>query len=188
MKSVENLIEKGIIETESSKHFLTNKRSTKTAKKLLFTTPYLRFWFAFISPIYKGIKEGKYEEFYSKFEARQNDFSDFIFEELALDYLDTIHKDDPLDKLGKYWDDKNQIDLVVKTKSGKILAGNCRYVNTKMKKSELNKLTDTCKDIGLEVDTFVLFTKNSYSNELKALKSDTIKLYNAKSLKGLLKD
>lgn len=188
MKSIENLIERGIIEQESSKQFLTNKRGIKTAKKIIITTPFLRFWFAFISPIYKGIKEGKYDEFNAKFESREADFSNFIFEELALEYLDSTFKDDPLDKLGKYWDDNNQIDLVAKTKSGKIIAGNCKYISSKMKKSELTKLTNTCKEIGLEANIFVLFTKNSYTTELKSLKGENIKLYNAKSLKGLLKD
>jgi AAA+ ATPase superfamily predicted ATPase len=188
MKSIENLMEKGILEQETSKHFLTSKRSTNAAKKLIFTTPFLRFWFAFVSPIYKGIKEGKYAEFNTKFENRENDFSDFIFEELALEYLDTIFKDDPLDKLGKYWDDNTQVDLVARTKSGKIIAGNCKYVNSKIKKNKLTKLMSSCENIGLEANIFILFAKNSYTSELKALKSENVKLYNVKSLKGLLKD
>ena len=97
-----------------------------------------------------------------------------------------FYKEDELVKLGKYWDNNSSIDLLAKTKSGKIIAGSCKYTNTKIKKNELNKLMDNCKKIGLEVDVFVLFSKVGYSNELKALKNDQIKLFNAKSLKLLI--
>lgn len=44
MKCVEKLIERGIIEIETSQHHFANKRSDdRIAKKLLFTTPFLDF-------------------------------------------------------------------------------------------------------------------------------------------------
>ena len=188
MKCIDNLCEKEIIEIESSQHFIANKRSdSKVAKKLLFTTPFMRFWFAFVSPIYKGIKEGNFEEFYTKFASREADFSDFIFEELALAYLkDSFASTDPIKQVGKYWDEKTEIALVAKTTSGKIIVGNCKYTDTKVKKSELNKLMLDCEQIGLVADIVVFFAKNGYSSELKALKNENLKLFSAKSLKSLV--
>jgi hypothetical protein len=55
-----------------------------------------------------------------------------------------------------------------------------------MKKSELSKLKEECIKIGIEPDIFVFFAKKGYSNELKALKSENIKLFSAKSFKLLL--
>jgi AAA+ ATPase superfamily predicted ATPase len=187
MKCVDSLCEKGIIETESSQHFMANKRSdTKIAKKLLFTNPFMRFWFGFVSPIYKGIKEGNFEEFYSKFAGREADFSDFIFEELALAYLKVIFEDDPVKQIGQYWDEKIQITPLAKTNSGKVIAGYCKYSDTKMKKSELNTLLQNCQNSGIVPDIVVLFAKNGYSTELKSLKSENLRLFSAKSLKSLL--
>lgn len=186
MKCVENLCEKGIIELESSQHFITNQRGdAKIAKKILFTAPFLRFWFAFVSPIYKGIKEGNYQEFYELYENRKAQFSDFIFEELALEFLIDFYKEDALKQMGKYWDEKITIDLIAKTASGKIIVGTCKYSDSKIKKSELSKLKESCQSLNIQPDIFVFFTKKGYSNELKALKSETIKLFSAKSLKQL---
>jgi hypothetical protein len=57
-----------------------------------------------------------------------------------------------------------------------------------MKKSELTNLKNTCKAIGYEPDIFILFTKTGFTNELKSLKGDTLKLYTEKSFKLLLQD
>ena len=189
MKCVEKLSEKGIIEIEASQHFITNQRGdNKVAKKLLFTTPFLRFWFAFVSPIYKGIKEGKYEEFYKNYDNKEAEFTDFIFEELSLELLIDLFKEDELKNKGKYWDDKHNIDLIAKTTSGKLIAASTKYTNSKVKKSALTNLKATCKEIGYEPDIFIIFTKKGFSNELKSLKGDTLKLYTAKSFKLLLED
>lgn len=187
MKCLDNLVDLGIIELETSMHYLTNQRNDDTvSKKIIFTTPFFRFWFAFVSPIYKGIKDGNYEEFDTLFENYRNEFSNHIFEELCLEYLVEFYKEDELTKLGKYWDNNISIDLLAKTKSGKIIAGACKYSNSKIKKNELNKLVESCKKINLNVDILVIFAKTGYSNELKALKSDELKLFNAKSLKLLI--
>ena len=187
MKCVDGLCEKGIIEMESSQHFLLNQRGdSKISKKLLFTTPFLRFWFAFVSPIYKGIKDGNYDEFYKNYENRKAEFTGFVFEELAMEFLRDAYADDEIKNIGKYWDDKNNIDLVAKTKSGKTIAASCKYTNSKIKKSELNNLKNTCKEVGFEPDICILFTKKGFTNELKSLKGESLKLYTAKSFKLLL--
>lgn len=187
MKCVDNLCEKGIIELDSSQNFILGKRNdSKIAKKLLFTNPFLRFWFAFISPIYKGIKDGNYEEFKEKFESRESDFSDFIFEELALSSLKNIFTQDPIKQYGQYWSEKIYLPIVAKTDSGKIIVGTCKYTESKIKKSELNKLLDDCKSENIEFDIAIIFAKNSFTNELKALKNESLRLFSAKSLKILL--
>ena len=187
MKCVEKLTERGIIEIESSQHHLAKKRGDdKISKKLLFTTPFLRFWFAFVSPIYKGIKEKNYKEFYELYENKEAEFGGFIFEELSMEVIRDTFVEDPIKQFGKYWDEKIEIDLVAKTTSGKIIAGSCKYINSKLKKNELNRLKEDCKSIDLNVDIFVIFSKNGFSNELKSQKSETLKLFTPKSFKLLL--
>ncbi len=191
MKCVENLLERGIIESESSQFFIVGKRNeSKVAKKLFFPTPFLRFWFAFVSPIYKGIKDGDFKEFHTKFENKIGEFSDFVFEELALSFLLKQYGDettgDKIKQIGKYWDEKIELDLVALTSSNKIMVGNCKFTNSKIKKNELTKLTQDCYAAGIKPDIFFLFSKSGYSNELKELKSDNLRLFTIKHLKLLI--
>lgn len=186
-KCIEKLIDREIIEKESSANFLLNKRgNSKVSAKLLFTTPFLRFWFAFISPIYKGIKEGEFKEFNELYENRKNEFPNFILEELAIETLIDSFVEDKIDKIGKYWDENNEISIVAKTKSGKIIAGLCKNTSSKLKKSELTNLKNICKNIDLKVDSYILFTKKGFSNELKDLKSNDLKLFTLRNLKILV--
>ena len=187
MKCVDSLYEKEIIDIDSSEHFLVGKRNdSKVAKKLLFANPFLRFWFAFVSPIYKGIKEGNYEEFKTKFQNRESDFSDFIFEELALSFIKNNFSDDPIKQHGQYWDEKIQIPLVAKTVSNKTLVGFCKHSDNKVKKSELNKFLEDIKEEGISADIIVIFSKNGFSTELKNMKNENLKLFTIKSLKALV--
>jgi len=156
------------------------------SEKLLFTTPFARFWFAFISPIFKGIKDGNYEEFNKKYSNRKVEFVNLVFEQLSHELIKLSIGDKNIKQIGRYWDDDLDIDLLVRTKDGKTIAGVCKYTNSKVKKSELNILKDKCKKVKIDVDMFVMFSKKGYSNELKSLKGDTLKLYTVKSFSQLV--
>ena len=159
------------------------------SEKLLFTSPFVHFWFACISPIFKGIRDGNYEEFFKQFENRKVELFNLVFEQLSHELIKTNikNKNIPLVaghtivKLGRYWDDDIDIDLLVETKNGKVIAGECKYTNSKVKKSVLTNLKEKCKKAKIDVDVFVLFSKSGYSSELKSLKSDTLKLYTVKN-------
>ncbi|MDX9743041.1 MAG: DUF234 domain-containing protein [Arcobacteraceae bacterium] len=187
MKCVENLVEKEIIEIESSQYFLLNKRNeSKVAKKLFFTTPFIRFWFGFISPIYKGIKEGDFKEFYTRLDNYIGEFSNFIFEELSLIFLQNYMVEDRIKNIGKFWDDKIEIDIVARTLNNKLIVANCKYTNNKIKKSELTKLTQDSETLGISPDMLILFSKSGFTSELKSLKNENLKLFTAKHFKLLL--
>ncbi len=185
---VEELREEGALKVESSVHNLTNQTGYgEISKRLIITTPFLRFWFAFISPIFKGIRDGDYTEFFENFKNRKAEFRDFVFEQLSHEFLKVQFKEtDPVYSIGRYWDDEGEVGLVAKTNSGRIIAGACSYSNTKVKKSLLTRLQDECGDIQLNVDIFVLFAKKGFSNELKALKGENLRLFTARSFKILV--
>ena len=186
-KIVQYLCEKQIIEEETSMDHLTNLfEENEAADKLLFTTPFLRFWFAFVSPLYRGIKREEYDEFYERFGNYQNEFMDYMFEQLCHEYIKVTFKDDEIDEIGRFWDDKGEIDLLAQTVSGKVIVGTCKYTNQKMKKNELNRLKELCERLEIVPDYVVLFAKKGFTNELKALKGEGLKLYSSKSLKALL--
>ena len=186
---VDDLCKLKVLKLEKSFQSLSELEEQYTvSEKLLFTSPFVRFWFACISPIFKGIRDGNYEEFFKVYENRKAQFVELIFEQLSHELIKKNIKNDQIPlvkgstivKLGRYWDDDIDIELIVETKNGKVIVGACKYTNSKIKKSVLTDLKEKCKKVKIDADIFVLFSKSGYSNELKSLKGDTLKLYTVK--------
>lgn len=182
IKIVDDLCKLKVLKLEKSLQSLSHLDDQYTvSEKLLFSTPFVRFWFAFVSPIFQGIKDGDYDEFFKHYNNQKQDFTNLIFEQLSHEFIKLNITDDTLIKLGRYWDDDLDIDLLAKTKSGKIIAGVCKYTNSKLKKSVLTQLKEKCKKLKIDVDMFVIFSKKGYSSELKSLKSDNLQLFSVKN-------
>lgn len=156
--------------------------------KLSFMTPFMRFWFAFVSPFYKTIKEGDYSEVEKSFASREHEFYELIFKKLSFELLRKTFTEDPIVEVGSYWDKNAEIDILAKTQSGKLIAGSTKYKNTKVKKTELTKLKEQCAKAEFEPDMFVIFSKSGFTSELKALKGNDLKLFTIKSMKALVED
>lgn len=161
----------------------------KVSIKLLFAQPFMRFWFAVISPYYKGIKEGNYEESKLRWEQMRGEFSNLIYQQLFMELIKTSYNEtsqDPIIKIGSYWDTDVEIDLLAKTKSGKLIAGACKFTKAKAKKSELTKLKQKCQQSELEIESYVIFSKNKFSTEFKKERDEKLQLYSLKNLGYLL--
>ncbi len=180
--------------------FLTFDRSVEKpvnekdgiSDKLLFLTPFMRFWFAVISPMYKSIKEGDYKEVKERWSHMKASFSILIYNQLVLEMLKQGFKDafegDPMVAIGSYWDKNVDIDILIKRKSGEFIAGTSKYTKAKTNKSELTKLKEKCTQAELDVDTFVIFSKNKFSSELKKEKGEKVQLFSLRNLTGLIVD
>ena len=158
--------------------------------KLLFVTPFMRFWFAVISPTYKSIKEGDYKEVKERWSRMKSDFFTLIYDQLVLETLKQGFKDafegDPIVGIGAYWDKNVEIDILIKRKSGELIAGATKYSRSKANKSELTKLKEKCAQAELDVDTFVIFSKNKFSSELKKEKGEKLRLLSARNMTSLI--
>ncbi len=185
--AVDFLIEHDLLEREAPQAKPLDPKEV-VSDKLLFTLPFMRFWFASVSPYYKGIKEGDYREFKEALSNRSQEFSDFIYERLVIELIKKSFKDDPLQKIGSYWDSHNSIDILAKTKSGKIIAGSWKFSKSKAKKSDLNRLKESCQKSDLSADIYVIFSKNGFSNELKNEKGEGLRLFTLKNLNLLTAD
>ena len=148
----------------------------------------MRFWFAFVSPYFKTIKDGDFKEAKESFANRKSEFYELMFLKLSHELIKKSFKDDPIVEIGSYWDRNTQIDILAKTKSGKIVAGTCKYSNQKAKKSELSKLHEQCHQAELTPDISVIVSKSGFSNELKALKGEDVKLFALKNFKTLVEE
>jgi len=179
MDLVEELRDKGFIKLERC------SEDIYVSDKILFNAPFLRFWFAFVSPIFKSIRDKEYKEFFDIWNNRKVEFSDLVFSQLCHELVKEIFKDDKIYNIGRYWDDDIEIDLVAKTKSGKKIVGTCKFTDKKLKKSELTKLKENCKKAKIEADIQMIFAKKGFTSELKSLKSETVQLFTCKHLKML---
>ena len=158
--------------------------------KLLFITPFMRFWFAMVSPTYKSIKEGDYTEVTKRWDGMKSEFMTLIYYQLLLELLELSLKDefegDAIESIGSYYDKNVEIDILIKRKSGTLLAGTCKYGKQKMNKSELTKLKENCTKAELNIDTFILYSKNKFSSELKKEKGENIRLLSLRNLSKLM--
>jgi AAA+ ATPase superfamily predicted ATPase len=180
MNALEKLCEIGVIKKQKAK-------VSNTPAKYLFTSPFLRFWFAFVSPIFKGVRDGDYSEIETLYSNKKEEFVQLIFRELSFELLKNLYKnEDPIVEISSYWDANMQIDIYAKTASGKRVVGTTKYFDSKVKKSELSSLQSRCKQAKIEADTFVIVAKKGFSSELKKLKSESVKLLSANSFSKLL--
>ena len=178
IKAVDELCELGVIKLQNSKN----------SKKIIFNAPFIKFWFAFVSPLFKGVRDGDYKEVQDRFEKRFAEFISYTFTQLSAELLKKEFQDDPIFSLKNYWDKDIEIDIYAKTKSKKVVVGSCNYTNSKLKKSTLTKLQEKATLAKLDAEIFVIFAKVGFSSELKALKSKNIKLYTLKNFKKLVED
>lgn len=166
------------------------KEADGNSDKLLFVHPFMRFWFSAVSPYYKGIKEGDYEEMKEQWSHKKAGFSTLIYDQLVLEMLKKSFKDafegDPATAIGSYWDKNVEIDILIKRKSGEMIAGVSKHTKAKANKSELTKLKEKCTQAELEVDTFVIYSKNKFSSELKKEKGEKLQLFSLRNLTGLM--
>lgn len=181
------LIKFGLLTRQSSQADPVDENE-EVSERLLFSAPFYRFWFASVSPYYKGIKEGDFKEMKEKWENTKQSFFDQIYEGLVIALVKQSFKEDWIVKIGSYWDKTNEIEILGKTKAGKVIAGLCKYSKSKANKSELAKIEEKCAKASLAADIYVIFSKNGFSSEFKKEKSDTLKLLSLKHLKSLLED
>lgn len=160
----------------------------KVDERLNFSTPFMRFWFAFVSPYFKTIKDGNFKEAKEQFANRRSEFYELSFKKLSQELIKNSFKEDKIVEIGSYWDRGNQIDILAKTKSGKIVAGVCKYSNQKAKKSELTKLQEQCRLAELTPDICIIVSRGGFSNELKAIRGEDLKLFALKNFKTLIED
>ncbi len=189
-ESIDYLIDEGLLKNDISIE-KPLKEHEKVSAKLLFAEPFMRFWFALISPHYKKIKAGEYEEFMKRWSELKLEFTNHITQQLFFELIKKAHNensDDPIIKIGSYWDTQLEIDLLAKTKSGKFIAGSCKFSKAKAKKSEFTKLKELCKLAEIEAKYYIIFSKNKFSIELKKVKSEKLYLFSLKNLGALLID
>jgi len=160
----------------------------RISHKVLFTQPFVRFWFYFITPHAKEIAQQNYENFFKDFTTRQNSYTSLVFEELSEILLNYYLRDSQILSSGSYWDANVEIDILTITKDEKVYVAECKWTNHKINKKELTKLLEKCEKINLEPTQIALFCKRGFSKELKNMQGKELALYSCEDFQELLKN
>ena len=183
------LFSKNIIFKEPSrekplKHPLKKEfRGYKIEDKIKFTKGFYRFWFTFVAPYKEEIEKGEFSNSLNDMAQNMDKFISFTFELFS---NNLIKKDFNIVESGSYWDKHIELDVLAKTKDGKLIAGEAKYKNQKVSKNILNKLIKKCELANLKVDYYALFSKSGFSKELLKLKDKNVLLYDIQSFKRLI--
>ena len=186
-KSADFLVDEGLLYRERSQEDPADENEEIT-DRLVFASPFIRFWFAYVSPNYKGIKEGDYAEMRQKWANTRQSFFEPVYESLVISLIEQSIDGDSIMKIGSYWDKRTEIEIMGQTKSGKIVAGSCKYSKSKANKSELASLHEKCEKARIKPDLYIIFSKSGFSSEFKKEKNASLQLLTLKHLKGLLND
>ncbi|WP_455756878.1 DUF234 domain-containing protein [Sulfurimonas sp.] len=192
------LQEKGLVQIEYSreepaKSLNSNKKLKReiarhrVSHKVLFTQPFVRFWFYFIVPHAKEIREGKFDDFFKDFETRQNSYTSLVFEELSEILLNYHIRDSQILSSGSYWDAKIEIDILTITDDESIYVAECKWTNHIVNKSELHKLEEKCEKLDIKPTQIAFFSKRGFSKELMMNQSKELALYSASDFDALVK-
>lgn len=199
MEAIEYLCQSGVLILESSREHAPKKayptqklkkeiEHHQISDKLHFTTPFLRFWFAFVVPLSRSIEKGDYTELLERFDKRRLGFSSLVFEVLSIEVLKQACQNDLIIEVGSYWDRQVEIDILAKEASGRVIVAECKYTNTKINKTELSRLKDKCQLAGILPDRTALFSKRGFSKELLSLQDEKLLLCSLDDFKILLQD
>ena len=166
------------------------KSSDAKSDRMFFELPFMRFWFATVSPYYKSVSTGDFSEFEEKWSQLRGNFSillsNFLVLELVKQSFAENFSDDPIVSIGSYYDKKTHIEILAKRKSGKMLAGACKYSKDPAKTNMIETLRKKCETAELNIEDYVLFSKNGFTSEVVQMKDEEVTLLTQENLSSLL--
>jgi len=195
---INNLCNLGLIQIELSREESPRKNNPheklkradsrhRISHKILFSNPFIRFWFYFIVPHIKEIRDGDFQNVIKEFNEKRNSYTSLVFEELSEILLNYHIRDSNIISSGSYWDAKIEIDILTITDKDEIFVAECKWKNHKINKSELHKVEDKCQKLDIKPTQIALFSKRGFSNELKNLQGKELALYSSEDFNILVK-
>jgi len=156
---------------------ITEENPAKSKKGLYFLNDnYITFWFKFIYPYRSYIEFGNLDYVLKKLKNGfiQNHVS-YVFEdicrEMVWDLVNNGKFDFSLTKIGRWWNSKNEIDIVgINNETKNILFGECKYSDSPVDVDVFYKLYEKSKSVAWNNDTrkeyFIIFSKSGFTKSL----------------------
>ena len=176
-KYLKTLIDLDILEREVP---VTEENPEKSKKGLYkIKDNYLRFWFAFVYPSRSFIESGHSRIVMNKIRSSlvKNHIS-FVYEDVCKERMWNLNAEGAwpfnFTKIGRYWDSRDEIDIVALDPEGKnLILGECKYWADPVGMSVLRDLEAKTDSVPWEWDNrkvwYVLFSASGFTEELKTL-------------------
>lgn len=175
------------IRTSPRQKIKKHLRSYRIQDKLRFSKPFFRFWFGFVEPYHKELEAGKGERFLENFQKHYERLRSLVYEQLCdallIEYF--TRRNIQILSSGSFWNRYSEFDILAVTSEKKVILGECKYKERKVCKNELSKLMAKAEQSGLSVDTYALFSKSGFSNELLQHHDEKLLLFDLEDLKLL---
>lgn len=174
-KYLKTLMDLDIIEREVP---VTEMNPEKSKKGLYrFRDNFLLFWFRFIYPNRGLIESGHGELVMDKIRSNLVDgHIAYVYENICREETWSLNGSELLgftfDKVGRWWDGRNEIDVVALDCNGlDILFGECKYWESKVGMNILRQLEDKARFVEWKKDSrrehFILYSKSGFTEELQ---------------------
>ncbi len=174
-KYLKTLIDLDILEREVP---ITEENPEKSKKGLYkIKDNYLRFWFAFVYPNMSFIESGQNRIVMSKIrKSLVRNHTAFVYEDVCKERMWDLNGEGAwpfyFSKLGRYWDSKDEIDIVALDPDGSnIIFGECKYWSEPVGVSVLRNLEAKAKEVSWNRDArkewYVLFSASGFTEKLE---------------------
>ena len=137
---------------------------------------FMLFWFKFIFPNLNYIESGHTELAMKKIQANLVDAHiAYVYEDVCMEKMWELNVggtwDFHFDKVGRWWDNNSEIDIVALDKEGgNIIFGECKYRTGKVGVDVLRELEVKSEQVawkkGIRQSYFILFSINGFTDEL----------------------
>ena len=155
---------------------VTEEQPDKSRKGIyILEDPFFRFWFRFVYPNQSYLEEDEIDYVWEKrIEPYMNDFIGFIFEDICRQKLMDMNRAEELPfkavKMGRWWDGKDEIDIIAAGDKEKYLFCECKWSVKHVGMNIYQKLLERSSKVSDSKEKyFCLFSKSGYSDELKEL-------------------
>ncbi len=173
-KYLKTLIDLDILEREVP---ITEENPEKSKKGLYkIKDNYLRFWFAFVYPNMSFIESGHSRIVMNKIRnSLVKNHIAFVYEDVCKERMWDLNGEGAwpfnFTKIGRYWDSKDEIDIVALDPEGKnLILGECKYWTEPVGMSVLRDLEAKTDSVAWERDNrkvwYVLFSASGFTDEL----------------------
>ena len=173
-KYLKTLIDLDILEREVP---ITEENPEKSKKGLYkIKDNYLRFWFAFVYPNMSFIESGHSRIVMNKIKnSLVKNHIAFVYEDVCKERMWDLNGEGAwpfnFTKIGRYWDSKDEIDIVALDPEGKnLILGECKYWTDPVGMSVLRDLEAKTDSVAWERDSrkvwYVLFSASGFTDEL----------------------
>lgn len=173
-KYLKTLIDLDILEREVP---ITEENPEKSKKGLYkIKDNYLRFWFAFVYPNMSFIESGHSRIVMNKIRnSLVKNHIAFVYEDVCKERMWELNAEDAwpfnFTKIGRFWDSKDEIDIVALDPEGKnLILGECKYWTDPVGVSVLRDLEAKTDAVPWERNNrkvwYVLFSASGFTDEL----------------------